>query len=80
MERLWKDITVSVWCTNLVNEINELYEDDEEGAFTATLAAAATMIDGACEIYGKDKDETRKKLLAVGPEVDEIMEGTQWCT
>ena len=70
METLWKDITVYVWCTDLMNEIKELYEDDEEEAFTTTLAAAAAMIDRACEIYGKDKDETRKKLYLAAQQAD----------
>ena len=70
METLWKYITVSVWGTDLMNEIKELFEDDEEGTFTATLAVAATMIDRACEIYGKDKDETRKMLYLDAQQVD----------
>lgn len=70
METLWKNITVSVWGADLMNEIKELFEDDEEGAFTATLAVAATMIDRACEIYGKDKDETRKMLYLSAQQVD----------
>ena len=53
-----------------MNEIKELYEDDEEEAFTTTLAAAAAMIDRACEIYGKDKDETRKKLYLAAQQAD----------
>lgn len=70
MKTLWKLTTVAVWCTDLMNEIKELFEDDEEGKFMATLAAGATLIDRACEIYGKDKDETRKMLYLNAQQVD----------
>lgn len=70
MKTLWKYITVSIWGTDLMNEIKELFEDDEEETFAATLTVAATMIDRACEIYGKDKDETRKMLYLDAQQVD----------